>query len=223
MKVLGVAKRTNGSVVRVQDGDDPAPIIEAWTPGDLEAVQAWNGTVPPTFKLRDGKNGKILVEDKPRGGGSYSQSKEAFDRSAESRLAWQREEEDRKDRRTALMTAVEGKHYPPAHEQNIDLWLEDASRMYAWLKNPDAVHGKGAASDRSGEEGKAAPAAADSSRDKHGSSPEHHFPADPLTCGHRYGTGAPAKVKVGKQEICRLCGTPWVSAMESTTQDLGPA
>jgi len=49
------------------------------------------------------------------------------------------------------------------------------------------------------------------------------YPADPLTCDHRYGTGAPAKVKIGKKELCRLCGTPWVSAMEGTTADLGSA
>jgi len=55
------------------------------------------------------------------------------------------------------------------------------------------------------------------------SSGKGKYPADPLTCDHRYGTGAPAKVKVGKKELCRLCGTPWISAMEGTTADLGSA
>jgi hypothetical protein len=46
---------------------------------------------------------------------------------------------------------------------------------------------------------------------------------DPLTCGHKYGTGAPAKVKIGGKELCRLCGTPWVTVVEGTTADLGAA
>jgi hypothetical protein len=49
------------------------------------------------------------------------------------------------------------------------------------------------------------------------------YPADPLTCDHKFGTGAPAKVKIRGKELCRLCGTPWVSAVEGTTADLGAA
>lgn len=49
------------------------------------------------------------------------------------------------------------------------------------------------------------------------------YPVDPVDCDHLYATGVPAKVKIGKKELCRLCGTPWIAAMEGTTADLGPA
>jgi len=40
-------------------------------------------------------------------------------------------------------------------------------------------------------------------------------------CDHHYASGAPAKVIKGGREICKKCGMPWVSVVESTTEDLG--
>lgn len=153
MKVLGVSKRSKGSVVRLQNGDD-GPIIEAWTPAEMDAVQAWGGTVPKEFELKDGSKGKILVEPRKGGGGSYSQSKEAFDRSAASREAWQQVEEDRRDRRTALMQAVElatafiaKEPEPKTGLRPGTVIIQSAQTFYTWLRNPSpppaAGHGSG--------------------------------------------------------------------------------
>ena len=49
------------------------------------------------------------------------------------------------------------------------------------------------------------------------------YPVPQETCEHKYGSGAPAKVKVGGKEICRLCGMDWIAAVEGTTADLGAA
>jgi len=125
---------------------DDGGIEEAWTP-NLDVVKAWGeNTIPANWELKDRRDGKgkILVDkDEKRSGGGYRQSKEAFDREAVSRLAWQREEEDRKDRRTALMTAAE--LLRPMQEKNAtgevsaSLGVAVADWMYAWLRSSPAA------------------------------------------------------------------------------------
>ena len=100
----------------------------------------------------------------------------------------------------------------------IDLWSREE------LDTSDAAHVAGTqASDRSGE-------------DQHGpaeksvSSPEHHFPVDPVNCDHKTAAGRWVKWVWTESpqdgvnhEVCPKCGTPKLVAMEGTTADLGPA
>ena len=118
-KPLGDGKA--GLAVLEVDGAE----VEAWTP-ELELLKALgDGPIPPEWTLRDGPRGKQLLPPKKGGGGGYRNTKEAFEAEAASRRAWQELEEERKDRRTALMTAAE-------HLEG-DV-LEAAESLYAWLR-----------------------------------------------------------------------------------------
>jgi hypothetical protein len=148
VKIIGVAQRSQGSMVQLQE--DSGPVIEAWTPQTVEQVQAWNGTVPDGWELKDSKKGnKVLVEKQQRGGGGWRQSKEAFELEAAGRLRWQQFEEERKDRRTAAMTVYER---TKGMDIRVGTILREAEELYDWLRE---TSGSGTA-----------PAAVDGSRDK---------------------------------------------------------
>lgn len=226
MKVLGTSPRSNGGMVRIMLDD--GGIEEAWTP-DLEVVKAWGESpIPANWELknrRDGK-GKILVDrdEKRSGGGGYRQSKEAFDREAESRLAWQREEEDRKDKRTALMTAAEA-----IGSGNGMLGLNNlADQMYRWLRSSPAAgpapSGAGVAttasrhSDASGRAGDTSLAEGEAAGTEPGegqSKPSPGFTKKPKDCDHRAGGDWAPTVTIGGLARCSLCGTPSIKYRET--------
>lgn len=133
-KDLGAGK----GIVRLLEAPDtnPGEVLEAWTP-ELEKVKALgDGPVPGEWALRDNKQGtgKVLLPPKERGAVAYRNTREAFEAEARSRSAWQELEEERKDRRTALMSAVD--LYGPASaaiESSADI-LELSNELYAWLR-----------------------------------------------------------------------------------------
>ncbi|HEU4864625.1 MAG TPA: hypothetical protein VFT76_00130 [Actinomycetota bacterium] len=133
VKVVGVKPRNKGSMVKLEREEDGAK-IEVWCSAEKLVVESWNGTPPPEFELRKKRDSEelILVEKQGRGGGGgYRQSKEAFEREAASRAAWQRFEEERKDRRTALMTVYERAR---GLEVKISDLLQEAEEAYDWLR-----------------------------------------------------------------------------------------
>lgn len=234
MKVVKASPRSKGAVVDLQDGPT-APIVEAWTSADVETISKWpNAVVPPEYELRDKKDGsgKVLVE-KRGGGGGYSQSKEAFDRSAESRAAWQLVEEDRRDRRTAVMQAVQG-IAASGRGLNAAAWrshgAELATEMYRWLRDPDgaAMRETPAPSVGSGEGAPHSP-----SSEPPTAKPPKAYPVDPAMCDHKKTSGDWVKWVLGaaalgaptgqRLDVCPKCGTPKIAAVEGTTKDLGSA
>lgn len=141
------------TMVKVPTPEDPTAeipgeTIEAWTP-EFEKAEALNGQlIPDDWTLKDNKQGtgKVLLpprEGRGGGGGGYRQSKEAFEAEQASRLAWQQVEEERKDRRTALMTAAE--LLRPAQEKNETgevthgLFVAVSDWMYEWLRSSPAA------------------------------------------------------------------------------------
>jgi hypothetical protein len=117
-------KGDKAALLILDDGSKPI-----WTP-DRELARSLVGKpIPADWIRKDGEYGPQAFPPKPKGQGRYRDTKEAFDREAGSRTAWQREEEDRKDRRTAVMTAAE--HFG-------DRWPVVAEEMYEWLRSSPA-------------------------------------------------------------------------------------
>src|SRR5262245_53691862 len=96
-------KGDKAALLILDDGSKPI-----WTP-DREAARALLGKeIPPDWTRKDGEYGPQAFPPKAgKGPGRYRDTKEAFDAEAKSRREWQLVEEDRRDRRTALMQAVE--------------------------------------------------------------------------------------------------------------------
>lgn len=168
MKVASVKPRNKGSMVKLEREDGAT--IEIWCSADQATVEGWNGAVPAEYELRQKRDSteQILVEKRSQGAPAYRNTKEAFELEAASRRAWQLIEEDRRDRRTALMQAIaavvasgRGFDLPTWGEYGVPI----ADAMYRWLKDPGvSVSGKGSAPASSGgETGEASP-------------PEHHVP-----------------------------------------------
>lgn len=241
MKVLGTSPRSNGGMVRIML--DNGGIEEAWTP-NLEPVKAWGeNPIPANWELKDRRDGKgkILVDrdEKRAGGGGYRQSKEAFDREAESRLAWQREEEDRKDRRTAVMTAFEW--LPVVDDVGVEeqarVALLVADRIYVWLNRspaagPPLVERALGHTDADGvattdearaesntEQGAPAAPVGQAGDPRPGeagaSTPSPGFTIKPKDCTHRAGGDWAPTVTIGGQSRCSLCGTPAIRYRET--------
>lgn len=257
MKVLGVQRRGDNAVVRLEgnlidvstaDGRTervPGEPIEAWTPHTFEEVQAWNGQTPPNYELKDGKRGKVLVEKRSGPAPAYRNTREAFEAEARSRREWQALEEDRKDRRTALMTATEyvrdaAANLPmPIHE--VPLVLNAAKRFYEWLRTSGEGEGSEAGlPTSSGRVDQPVQASPGSSADAHPAAdsgtggdaagtapPARPFSVDPAKCDHKRSNGkwVPWQIRSSADHtfVCPKCGTPKLLAMEATTADLGPA
>jgi hypothetical protein len=194
-----------------------------WTPDYEVAVRLIGSPIPNDWTKKDGEYGPQAFPPKVKGQSRYRDTKEAFDAEAKSRAAWQREEEDRKDRRTALMTAfewvsLERAERVPEPGRVTDLPLSVASLIYIWLKTsaPSPTGQKTSPGEAGGAE--TGPGEVPSL-----SSPGSTYTGDPAICTHLYPSGAPAKVIKGGREICKKCGMPWVTAVEGTTEDLGSA
>lgn len=241
MKIVGVKTRNSGSAVLLEDVPGVDGQLDVWCSADMETVQSWNGKPPDDFELKDGKNGKILVQKRGGGGGGYRNTKEAFDAEAKSRREWQVLEEERKDRRTALMTAFEN-GVEVGSDVAVGAALRAAERMYDWLRETSGGGSRATAPDRSGEGSRHAPSPdrprpgegidAEESSARSGSAltPSPGFPVDPAVCDHKTASGAWVKWVAARsgeglmtvsQQVCPKCGTPKVSAMESTNADLG--
>jgi hypothetical protein len=125
--------------------------LEAWTP-DFAKVEPLNGKpIPEGWSLRDNKSGrgKVLLPPREGGGSSFRNTREAFELEARSRERWQLLEEERKDRRTAAMTAFEqATETTPATET-----LELADRIYDWLRAEISPRDTGEGSPASGSGG----------------------------------------------------------------------
>jgi hypothetical protein len=229
---------------------DDGETLEAWSP-EFAKLEKLNGLpIPEGWSLRDNKQGtgKVLLPPKERGGGGFRQSREAFELEAKSRERWQLLEEERKDRRTALMQAREMMSDPASGVWTGTLY-ELADEMYAWLRasgaeaagEPSSAAGAGldpapGKHPRSSDRGKVAAAEAPEGgraqatvegSDDAGTSAKPSgstYPFDPASCRHRFPSGnwLHWATEDGK-EVCPRCGTPKLAAMESTTADLGPA
>lgn len=119
--------------------------LEAWTP-EFSKVEGLNGKpIPEGWTLKDGPYGPQLLPPKQQGGGGFRNTREAFELEAAGRLRWQAVEEDRKDRRTAIMTAFERASENEATTDTLEL----ASRIYSWLSKspPVAEPGEGRTAD----------------------------------------------------------------------------
>lgn len=205
---------------------------------------------PPKF---EGALPSLRLPRKGSGGTAWRNTKEGFEAEQAGRRRWQEIEEERKDRRTALMTAFERTPVMPGTD-DWELILAGAERMYDWLRsspaagpptNPErggagvatkptasaGVAGVGAGGTSSGSgggKGKAAPEPdTEPGETSDGTSPSALspgstiFPVDPKDCTHRFPSGS--WLRWNAQGLCPKCGTPKIVAMESTTEDLGPA
>jgi hypothetical protein len=230
MKVIGVAKRSQGSMVQLQE--DSGPVIEAWTPQTVEQVQAWNGTVPDGWELKDSKKGnKVLVEKQQRGGGGWRQSKEAFELEAAGRLRWQQYEQERMDRRTALMQAVAVGALGTDTIRNAELfydWLrESAGTVQAPQGGPGSresdFQAKPGTGSREGAAGAPRTAPTEPGGTADPPSPSSHptgkyggYAMDPVLCNHKAASGKwlPTR-QVDGQPLCPRCGAQAVIYRES--------
>jgi hypothetical protein len=228
----------------VQLQEDSGPVVEAWTPQTVEQVQAWNGTVPDGWELKDSKKGnKVLVEKQQRGGGGWRQSKEAFELEAAGRLRWQQFEEERKDRRTAAMTVYER---TKGMDIRVGTILREAEELYDWIRESagtvqtpqnrpgstesdvQATLGVGSRDGASGAPG-TAPTEPEGSGGGDQSAPNESAPPgvhlagkaggyalDPENCNHKFASGKWLATKqVNGQPVCPRCGEKAVIYRES--------
>jgi hypothetical protein len=229
--------------VALPDGSE----LEVWTP-EFPKAEALNGKpIPDDWSLRDNKagTGKVLLPPKDRQATAYRNTKEAFEAEAASRLAWQQVEEERKDRRTALMQAAEyvGSWDSSSHFTDI---MPIADFFYEWLRSspaagpaspgagvattaeatttPVAQASSGQAGDTSSGEGEApdtGPEGGTLSAIGKPPSGSTKFPVDPAKCNHRTSIGHWVNWYAYPEDdghviqVCPKCGTPRLIAMES--------
>jgi hypothetical protein len=125
-------------VKTVQDKGDKAALLvlddgskPIWTP-DRELARTLVGKpIPPDWVRKDGEYGPQAFPPKQGKGGRFRDTKEAFEAEAASRLRWQELEEERKDRRTAWMTAAEQRN------EVVDI-IQLADVGYEWLRTSPA-------------------------------------------------------------------------------------
>jgi hypothetical protein len=222
-------KGDKAALLILDDGSKPI-----WTP-DRELARSLVGKpIPADWIRKDGEYGPQAFPPKPKGQGRYRDTKEAFEAEAKSRAAWQQVEEERKDRRTALMTAQAVWHdHLPAPPQI----AEYADRFYEWLRSspaagpaefPSRKASAGIASKGEGAGGSDSSPAGGTSSAELGevtADPEPGegtssaigktspgFPIDPAKCDHRTAAG---HWVAWRQDRCPKCGTPKLIAMES--------
>ena len=184
-------------------------IKPVWTP-DFELAQTLVGKpIPADWVRKDGEYGPQAFPPKKGGSGgapAWRNTKEGFLAEQEGRQRWQQIEEERKDRRTALMTAVEWLGNADMFGTTAGNPITDmANHFYQWLRSSPAagpavtptegVATKGVgpvvvagspAGDTSLAEGEAA-----GKEPGEGSSslPSSGFPIDPSKCDHKRSGG----------------------------------
>ena len=119
-------KKPENAFVKFLDG------TEAWCPSWEAASKLKIGEpLPPDWRQDEGDYGPRVFPPKPAGTGrsgapaAFRNTKDGFLAEQEGRQRWQRVEEERRDRRTALMQAVIA---------NPDAWGSVADDMYHWLR-----------------------------------------------------------------------------------------
>src|SRR5262245_38368495 len=237
----GIAK------LRLTDGVE----LEAWTPELAKVLELGDKPIPEGWTLKNNKQGtgKILLPPKEGGKTAYRNTKEAFDAEAKSRREWQLVEEDRRDRRTALMQANETvKTFKPIEGTGGEYIVYLAEKFYDWLRDHPSpagpigatraaespaggtssvtAKGKSGADSAPPEEGEKTPPGRGTGAEPgtgggDSSSASPGFPVDQATCTHK--TAAGHWVRWTSTDQCPKCGMSKVSAMESTTEDLGSA
>jgi hypothetical protein len=141
MNVLSTKPGSDGKgfvKLRLDDGSE----LEAWTPELDKVLALGEKPIPTDWVLKDNKQGtgKVFLPPRQQGQTAYRNTKEAFEKESASRLAWQQVEEERKDRRTAWMTAAERR------EDDLDI-IHLADLGYEWLRSSPAVRGPAAERD----------------------------------------------------------------------------
>jgi hypothetical protein len=213
-------KGDKAALLILDDGSKPI-----WTP-DRELARTLVGKpIPGDWVRKDGEYGPQAFPPKPKGQGRYRDTKEAFDAEARSRAAWQQVEEERKDRRTALMQAGQ------ATSETLDI-IEIADVFYEWLRSSPAAgpagfpSRKASAGAASKGEGMTSPSSAGDTSLADGEAagtepgegqpkPSPGFTTKPKDCSHKIGDEWAPRIMVGGQPRCSLCGTPAVKYLEA--------
>ena len=230
-------KNPGQGFVRISDGATPPVIIEAWTPEFAKAAELNGKPIPEGWLLKDNKagTGKVLLPPKAGGsGGGYRNTREAFEAEAKSRAAWQEVEEEAKDRRTALMQAIEYAKTLQAHEgPNGPMYVMTAevlnysAEFFQWLRSsvsaPVTTGDQGAAGPGEGVltpspghqalSGGTTAVIGEGATDPPG---KGLFPLRPEDCDHKTKTGRwlPTRIIDG-QARCPRCGLSAVIYRES--------
>ena len=136
------------NVKSVRDKGDKAAIlvledgVEVWTPDREKARELLGKPIPSDWTMREGDYGpQALPPREKKGGGgatAWRNTKEGFEAEQNGRLRWQQVEEERRDRRTALMQAVTAYGQETATQI-----LARADDFYAWLRKSDTTAGRG--------------------------------------------------------------------------------
>ena len=102
--VKTVTDRDKGALLHLEDGSAPV-----WTPDKELARTLLGKPIPEDWTRREGPYGPQALPPRPKGAGgmvAWRNTKEGFEAEAAGRRRWQEIEEEKKDRRTALMQAV---------------------------------------------------------------------------------------------------------------------
>lgn len=105
----------------------------AWSPDYATAVKLIGKPLPSDWRLEKGDYGPKALPPKKGGSGgapAWRNTKEGFLAEQEGRQRWQQVEEDRRDRRTALMQAA-----PLLVEHGAERVVATAEFFYDWLKD----------------------------------------------------------------------------------------
>lgn len=133
----------NGLLLQLEDGSKPV-----WTPVERDVAVALIGKpIPDDWFRKDGDYGPQAFPPRKGGGGGGGQAawrntKEGFAAETEGRQRWQQIEEERRDRRTALMQAVA----LTGDGRNLVEVMADAEFMYDWLRETSGAVAAGGTS-----------------------------------------------------------------------------
>lgn len=142
--VLEVTPKGSNAMIRFDVGS------AAWSPDyDVAKKLEIGKPLPKDWTVREGDYGPQAFPPKPKGGGAtaWRNTKEGAEYENASRQRWQQVEEERKDRRTALMTAKDiavvlesaGLRPTGSFDPGMPLILGFADTFYEWLRSPSAV------------------------------------------------------------------------------------
>ena len=208
------------TVTAVQPKGDKAGILvmddgsRVWTPEKAKGDELVGKPIPADWTIKQGDYGPQAFPPRAKGGGApaaWRNTKEGAEFEAEN---WRRKheiEEERRDRRTALMQAVEyaGK-YPSEAQFGPMPWATFADEFYTWLRK---TSGGGSPSKRGSDKAPPTPSTAPppgppvSATNNEGSGP-----SGPSEGAARAETSEPAGAGVGEApasagaDTCATCG-----------------
>ena len=132
-----VQKGETAGLITFENGSKPA-----WTPNfeQARALLKVGAPIPPDWTVTEGDYGPKAMPPRPKGGGgatAWRNTREGAEYENANRIRWQEYEQERMDRRTALMQAVAA---------NTGITTELAEKFYQWLrKSAGASGGRGSA------------------------------------------------------------------------------